>query len=61
MIYHVQIGMYVEADDEQDLWERVRPIAQECDKLDAEGESAYDVVETFERIEDAPYYPIESR
>jgi len=39
-IYEYAFGVYVEADDEQQAWEKVRPISQELDKIDAEGDSA---------------------
>lgn len=47
MIYHVQLGAYVEAADETELWKKVGPISEQLDTLDAEGDSAYEVVERF--------------
>ena len=40
MIYEYTFGVYVEADDEQGAWEKVRPISEALDKIDYEGDSA---------------------
>ncbi len=37
--YEYQFGVYVDADSEEDAWEKVREISQALDKIDAEGTS----------------------
>jgi hypothetical protein len=39
-VYEYTFGVYVEAEDEQDAWEKVRPISEALDKIDVEGDSA---------------------
>ena len=39
-IYEYSFGVYIEAEDEQKAWEKVRPISETLDKLDYEGDSA---------------------
>lgn len=41
-IYEFQFGVYVEAEDEQDAWKKVRKIAEELDKLDVEHDATID-------------------
>lgn len=42
--YEYQFGVFVDAANEQAAWEKVRPISEALDKLDAEGESATDFI-----------------
>lgn len=39
-IFEYQFGVFVEAEDEHEAWEKVRPISEALDRLDTEGESA---------------------
>lgn len=41
-IYEFEFGVYVKAADEQEAWEKVRPVAEALDKLDVEGDSSVD-------------------
>lgn len=38
-IYEYQFGVYVEAEDEQAAWEKVRAISEALDAVDVEGDS----------------------
>lgn len=39
-VYEYSFGVYVEADNEQAAWERVRPVSEKLDEIDVEGDSA---------------------
>lgn len=39
-IYEYEFGVFVEADDEQDAWEKVRAISEALDAIDVENDSA---------------------
>jgi len=41
-VYEYEFGVYVEADNEQDAWEKVREISEALDKIDVEGTSTTD-------------------
>jgi len=38
-IYEYQFGVFVEADSEQDAWEKVRVVSETLDRIDVEGVS----------------------
>lgn len=38
-IYEYTFGVYVEADNEQDAWEKVRAVSETLDTIDVEGDS----------------------
>jgi len=38
-IYEYQFGVFVEADSEQDAWEKVRVVSETLDRIDVEGDS----------------------
>ena len=39
-VYEYSFGVYVEADNEQEAWEKVRPISEKLDEIDVEHDSA---------------------
>jgi len=39
-IYEYTFGVYVEADNEDEAWERVRAVSELLDRIDVEGDSA---------------------
>lgn len=38
-IYEYQFGVFVEAEDEAEAWEKVRAVSETLDTLDTEGDS----------------------
>lgn len=38
-IYEYEFGVFVEADNEQDAWEKVREISEALDEIDVENDS----------------------
>lgn len=40
--FEYTFGVYVDAEDEREAWEKVRRVSEELDRIDAEGESAVD-------------------
>lgn len=42
--YEYQFGVYVDAENEQEAWEKVRKVSEMLDGIDAEHESATELV-----------------
>ena len=51
-IYEYQFGVYVEADNEQDAWEKVREVSERLDSIDIEGDSVTDGPREVDKDED---------
>jgi hypothetical protein len=41
-VYEYQFGVFVQADSEEEAWERVRSVSEQLDNIDVENKSSVD-------------------